>query len=113
MAEFYLILGENATGPENCVEIGHYEDSWNDWKCDRKCDYVCKREQKPASCAEGWAEVNDKCYLYVEDRLTWAEAEASCNEREVTIPPSPPPVTLSPCRPTWCLWATRLRTPWC
>ena len=106
----------NSTGPENCVEIGHYEDSWNDWKCDRAVHYVCKREQQPpTSCAEGWTELNAGCFLFVEDRMTWAEAEASCNEREVTlVPPLPPlPSTGSHCRPTWCLWETRRRMTWC
>ena len=75
----------NHTGPENCVEIGHYEDSWNDWKCRNTIHYVCKREQEPASCADGWTELSANCYLYVEDRMTWAEAEASCNEREAHL----------------------------
>ena len=94
----------NSTGPENCAEIGHYQDSWNDWKCHRAIHYVCKREQMPASCAEGWTELNANCYLYVEDRMTWDEAEASCNEREVIMVPSLPlPATRCHCRPTWCL----------
>ena len=74
----------NSTGPENCAEIGHYTDSWNDWKCDRQIHYVCKRGPLQPSCPGGWTEAGERCFLYVEDRMTWKEAEDFCNTEEVT-----------------------------
>jgi len=75
----------NSTGPENCAEIGHYQDSWNDWKCDRQIHYMCKRGPLEWSCPEDWTEAGERCLLYVEDRLTWEEAEAVCNTEEAHL----------------------------
>ena len=73
----------NATGPENCAEIGHYADSWNDWKCHNKIHFMCKRG--PVRCEDGWTDGGQRCYRYVEDRMTWEQAEAFCNEDSVTL----------------------------
>ena len=35
----------NAGGPEDCLELGHYasdRDQWNDWNCGNKIPFLCK-----------------------------------------------------------------------
>ena len=35
----------NAGGPEDCVEVGHYaseRELWNDWSCGNKIPFICQ-----------------------------------------------------------------------
>lgn len=68
---------------ENCVEMNSVNKKWNDVVCKAHRSYVCERTF--AEDLPGWTCVDDNCYLYVREAVTWDWARKTCIEKNATL----------------------------
>ncbi|KGL73954.1 Macrophage mannose receptor 1, partial [Tinamus guttatus] len=64
---------------------------WQNWECDQKLGYICKRRNVtlvpsgrfgPISCPDGWVPYIDHCYKIFRETKAWKEGLTSCQKEK-------------------------------
>uniref|UniRef100_H0YSP9 Macrophage mannose receptor 1 n=1 Tax=Taeniopygia guttata TaxID=59729 RepID=H0YSP9_TAEGU len=89
----YLNWAPGSPSPESgklCVVLNpETKAKWQNWECDQKLGYICKKrnftlvpsgDPGPVTCPDGWVSFVDHCYKIFRDSKGWEEALTSCQK---------------------------------
>ncbi|RLW11503.1 hypothetical protein DV515_00001465, partial [Chloebia gouldiae] len=89
----YLNWAPGSPSPESgklCVVLNpETKAKWQNWECDQKLGYICKKKNftlvpsgdpGPVTCPDGWVPYVDHCYKIFRDSKGWEGALSSCQK---------------------------------
>ncbi|NXE05182.1 MRC1 protein, partial [Lophotis ruficrista] len=89
----YLNWAPGSPSPESgklCVVLNpETKAKWQNWECDQKLGYICKKrnftfvpsgDTGPVICPDGWLPYVDNCYKIFRETKRWEEALTSCQK---------------------------------
>uniref|UniRef100_A0A663EA94 Mannose receptor C-type 1 n=1 Tax=Aquila chrysaetos chrysaetos TaxID=223781 RepID=A0A663EA94_AQUCH len=89
----YLNWAPGSPSPESgklCAVLNpETKAKWQNWECDQKLGYICKKrnftlvasgDTGPVTCPDGWVPYIDHCYKIFRETKGWEEALTSCQK---------------------------------